>query len=206
MFGLIFKFGRVKQEKLQYKKYTNWKEYFNEKFSDTKNFSIEQFDINDENLENYRVTSNDENCDTEIIIRLFKNKKSYLEIFDAYFNNPVSPKLTEDNKSNEFGFDGQGSTFNETNFIDLDDWLNIPIYKGWIERTTFYEDREIKTDCIWNQEDKTEVIPIKQNYLDNIGCLLFFLKPFKIRMMNRKLKLNPDKVRFIENKISPMIV
>jgi hypothetical protein len=195
----------MKPPTLQYEKYMNWKEYFKDKFSNTKYFSIEQFDKNDENLEKYRVTSIDKNCQAEIIVSFFKKDESYFEIFDIHFNNPNSPKLTEDNKLNEYGFDGKGTTFSQKNLRAIDDWINIPVFKGWIEQTIFYDDQEIKSDCIWIQDNKEEVIPIRQNYLDNSGCLLFFLIPIKITIMNRKLKSNPNKIKIKKTELIPMV-
>ncbi|MFV1885501.1 MAG: hypothetical protein ACMZ7B_13510 [Balneola sp.] len=189
----------------QGKTYKNWKDYFLDKFSDKELFKVELFDLDDKFLENYRVTTNKEDSETEIIYQIHIDGIKYVELFDVHFNNPKSPKLTAENKSNNYGFDGQGSTFNEKNLIELDDWIEIPISKGWTEKTTYYDGQEVKTECIWTQDNKSEVIPIDQKYLDNYGCLLFPIVPFKIILTNRKLKRNIEKVTTVENVIEPMI-
>ena len=186
------------------KTYYNWKDYFLDKFSDKELFDVEQFDLDNSFLESYRVTSKSGESKTGIIFQMHIDGIKYVEIFDVHFNNPKSPKLENENKSNGYGFDGQGSTFNEKHLKEIDDWIEIPVSKGWTETTTYYDGEELKTECIWIQENKSEIIPIDQKYLDNYGCLLFPIIPLKIFLTNRKLKRNPDKVKIAENVIEPM--
>lgn len=195
----------MKPIQFQGKTYNNWKDYFLDKFSDNELFKVEQFDMDDKFLESYRVTSNKGKSKTEIIYQMHIDGIKYVELFDVHFNNPKSPKLTEENKSNNYGFDGQGSTFSEKHLKDLNNWIEIPISKGWLEKTTYYDGKEIKTECIWTQDNKLEVIPIDQKYLANYGCLLFPIVPLKIFLTNRKLKRNEEKVTVLENTIEPMI-
>mgnify|MGYP001178210827 CR=1 FL=1 len=185
--------------------YKNWKDYFLDKFSDKELFKVEPFDLDDRFLESYRVTTNQEDNETEIIYQMHIDGIKYVELFDVHFNNPKSPKLTDENNANNYGFDGRGSTFNEKHLKDLDDWIEIPISKGWIEKTTYYDGKEIKTECIWIQDNKSQVIPIGQKYLDKYGCLLFLIVPLKIFLTDRKLKRNAEKVTVVENVIEPMI-
>lgn len=121
----------MKPIQFQGKTYNNWKDYFLDKFSDNELFKVEQFDMDDKFLESYRVTSNKGKSKTEIIYQMHIDGIKYVELFDVHFNNPKSPKLTEENKSNNYGFDGQGSTFSEKHLKDLDDWIEIPISKRW---------------------------------------------------------------------------
>ncbi len=185
--------------------YNNWKDYFLDKFSDKELFKVEQFDLDDKFLESYRVTTKQEDSETEIIYQMLIEGIKYVELFVVHFNNPMSPKLTDNNRSNNYGFDGQGSIFNEKHLKHLDDWIEIPISKGWIEKTTYYDGKEIKTECIWTKNNKPQIVPIDQKYLDNYGCLLFPVVPLKIFLTNRKLKRNADKVTVVENVIKPMI-
>jgi hypothetical protein len=195
----------MNQINFQGKIYKNWKDYFLDKFSNKELFKVEQFDLDNRFLESYRVTTNNEDSETEIIYQIHIDGIKYVELFDVHFNNPKSPNLTKENKLNNYGFDGLESTFNEKHLKDLDDWIEIPISKGWIEKTTYYDGKEIKTECIWIQNNKSEVIPIDQKYLDNYGCLLFPIVPLKIFLIDIKLKRNVDKVTLVENHIEPMI-
>jgi hypothetical protein len=188
----------------QGKTYRNWKDYFLDKFSNKELFKIEQFDLDDKFLESYRVTTNNEDNETEIIYQMHIDGIKYVELFDVHFNNPKSPKLTDENKSNDYGFDGRGSTFNKKHLSELDDWIEIPISKGWTEKTTYYDGKEMKTECIWIQDNESVAIAVDQKYLDNYGCLLMPIVPFKIILTNRKLKRNTDKVKVVENVVEPM--
>ncbi len=182
-------------------KFENWMDYFHYKFGNENIFSIELFDKEIIRLISYRITLKDKKCKTEIIFILFH----YLEIFDVYFNHPDSPKLRRNNQANKYGFDGVGSAFNLKNVKDVDEWINIPLYHGWIERTTLYDSQKHKTDCVWQQGDKVIACPIEQNYLDDYGCLLFPIIPIVISIWDFKLKRNKEKITVKENIIEPMI-
>lgn len=184
--------------------YNNWKDYFIDKFSDNELFEVEQFDLAEGFLESYRITSKFGESETEIIFQMHIDGIKYVELFDIHFNNPKSPKLTNANK-NDFGFDGQGSTFSEKNLKEIDDWIEIPISKGWTETTICFNDKEIKTECTWTQNNKSITIPIDQKYLENYGCLLFPIIPIKVFLTNIKLKKNSDKVKITKNIIEPIL-
>jgi hypothetical protein len=184
--------------------YNNWKEYIFNKFGDKSTFIIEQIEKENKSFDIYRVTLINEKSQTEIIVQIFLDT-NYTELHDVQFNNPNSPRLTESNKSNDYGFDGLGSTFNQKNLEDLDDWINIPICHGWTEKTIYYQNKELKTNCYWIHHGQTVEIPIKQNYLENLGCLFFPIIPLKIYLTDLKLKRNNDKVRVEEKVIEPMI-
>ena len=186
------------------KTYNNWKDYFLDKFSDNELFEVEQFDLDNGFLESYRITTQFGEKETEIVFQMLIDEIKYVELFDIHFNNPKSPKLTIANKK-DYGFDGEGSTFNEINLKEIDDWIEIPISKGWIEATTYFNDKEIKTECTWTQNEKSETIEIDQKYLENYGCLLFPIVLVKIFLTDMKLKRNPNKVKVIKNVIEPMI-
>jgi len=187
------------------KTYNNWKDYFLDKFSDNDLFDIKQFDVDDSFLESFRVTANSGESQTEIIYQMHIDGIKYVELFDVHFNNPMSPKLENKNKSNDYGFDGQGSTFNEKHLKEIDDWIEIPISKGWTETTTHFDGKEIKTECTWIQNNKSTIIPIDQKHLDNYGCFLFPIVPVKIFLTNRNLKKKHDKVKLVEHLIEPMV-
>lgn len=189
----------------QGKTYCNWKDYFLDKFSNKDLFIVEQLDLDKIFLESYRVTSKNGECETEIIYQMHIDEIKYIELYDVHFNNPNSPKHTNENKSNQYGFDGQGSTFNEINLINLDEWIEIPLSKGWIEATTFFEGKEIKTECTWTQNNKSVTIPITQEYLEKYGCLLFPIIPLIVFLTNRKLRKNPTKVKVDKKVIPPMV-
>lgn len=182
---------------------TNWKEYLLNKFSDEKKFKIEQFDREHISFEKFRVTSKDHHCETEIVFQIFKDT-DFSEVFDVHFNNPNSPALTDSNINDKYGFDGINSTFNKENEDNMNDLLDIPLRHGWTERTFFYDGKEIKTECIWKRDGNLLTIPIKQNYLDNIGCLLFPLAYLKIVLTNHKLK-NKTKAKQVDQVIKPML-
>ncbi|MDV7187932.1 hypothetical protein R3X25_11625 [Lutibacter sp. TH_r2] len=186
------------------KTYNNWKDYFLDKFADKEIFEVEQLNLDDNFLESYRVTSKLGESETEIIFQMHIDRFKYLELFDVYFNNPKSPKLENDNESN-YGFDGQGSTFNVKHLKEIDEWIDIPVSKGWIETTTYFDEKEIKTECTWIQDNKSIICPIDQKYLDNYGCFLFPIIPLKIFLTDIKLKKNPGRVKVVENVVEPMV-
>ncbi|WP_436516113.1 hypothetical protein [Ekhidna sp. To15] len=110
---------------------TNWKDYLEQKFMVDPTFKVDQIDKDDKFLESYRITIADESSDTEIIFRTHIDGIKYVELFDVHFNNSESPELSNGNKNNAYGFDGQGSTFNQKHINELEDWLAIPIERGW---------------------------------------------------------------------------
>jgi hypothetical protein len=159
-------------------KLANWKEYFQLKFLNNPSFKVDV--IEEDIIEGYRITSAYDTSQTEILFKIFSDNGQYQELFDVHFNNPDSPDLASENSKNTSGFDGQGSTFNQKNLNDLDDWITIPINKGWIERTTYLDNKKIKTDCVWVQNGDEVIIPIKSHYLDGYGCLMIPIVPIKI--------------------------
>lgn len=186
------------------KTFANWKDYFFDKFSDREKYEIEHFDKGNKHIENYRVTLKYLTSKTEIIFQIFTEKIPYVEIFDVHFNHPDSPVLTSENKSNNYGFDGLGSAFNYENLADLDDWINIPLYRGWTEKTTYFKGKPNRTDAIWFQAGKTREIPLTQNYLKKYGCLMFPIVPFIILWNSKQLQWNKDKITTDVKVIPPM--
>ncbi len=182
----------------------NWKEYLFKKFSDSGIFQVDLVDNEDEFIETYSIKRKDSHSNTEIIFEIFKSD-NYTELFNITFYNPDSPIHNEENKLDIHGFDGQGSTFNDESIEHHDDWLNIPLIHGWTEKTTFYKDSPVKTELIWIQNGKTVEIPLKQNYLDNLGCLFFPFVPIVIWWTHLKLKMNKDEVKIDQRIIKPMI-
>jgi hypothetical protein len=181
----------------------NWKEYLFDKFPDG-DFLVEQIDKGNDSIESYSIKRKNSTNQTEIVFEIFKTD-DYKELFNVLFYNPDSPMLNESNEQDKYGFDGQGSTFDKENLLQLNDWLQIPLIHGWTERTTYYVDRPIKTDLIWIQRGKLTEIPLKQNYLDKFGCLTFPIIPFVTWWTNWKLKHMTKQVRIDERIIRPMI-
>ncbi|MGQ7947580.1 hypothetical protein [Flavobacterium sp. WC2509] len=196
---------KIEPVKLKEIIYDNWKDYFIKKFSENNIFDIQEFDVENEYVESYNITLKDKSSKTEIIFQIFKKDIPYLELHDIRFNNPNSPKLTENNTKDPNGFDGVGSEFNLKNVIDVEDWLNIPLNYGWKEKTTYYNGKELKTEAIWKQNGKISEIPIKQNYLEKYGCLSFPIVPFAIFWNSQKIKLFPKKIEIKIIEIEPMI-
>jgi hypothetical protein len=184
----------------------NWKEFVFEKFGDNNIFLIEKKLHTNPHIDEYQVSIKDKSNETKIIFQLNNWNSAKWRIYNVFFSNPNSPKLTDSNRSEKNrDFDGEDSIFNQHNLIEIEDWIKIPLYYGWKERTTFYNEVEIKTDCFWIQDGNIEEIPIKQNYLNNYGCMLFPFIPIKIWLTNRKLKRNSDKVRIEQHIIQPML-
>lgn len=180
----------------------NWKDYLFEKFTDS-DFVVEHLDDKYDIIERYSIKRKNSSITTEIVFEIFKSD-NYKDLFNVLFYNPDSPIWNESNNEDMYGFDGQGSTFNNENVIHLNDWLLIPLKHGWTEKTTYYADKPIKTDLIWIKNGKLIEIPIKQNYLEKFGCLTLPLIPFVIWWTNWKLKQKPTKVRIDERVIAPM--
>lgn len=181
----------------------NWKEYLFDRFPDS-DFAVEHIDNRNDIIESYSIKRKNSDSKTEIVFEIFKSD-NYKELINVLFYNPNSPMLNESNNEDKYGFDGQGSSFNNENLIHLNDWLLIPLKYGWTEKTTYYADRPIKTDLIWIQRGKMTEIPLKQNYLDKFGCLAFPIIPFVTWWTNWKLKHKTKNVRVDERVISPMI-
>ena len=184
--------------------YENWKDYLVKKFQNDETYNVEEFDKENDYIESYKITLQNKTSETEIIFQIFKKEIPYVEIHDVVFNNPKSPKLTEDNLKNIYGFDGVGSVFNKENLENIEDWLNIPLKYGWKEKTIYFNGRELKTNAIWKQNGKIHEIPIRQNYLDKFGCLTFPLVPFIIFWNSQKLKIFPKKIDTKIIEIKPM--
>lgn len=185
------------------KTYNNWKEYFDDKFSDKSLFIVEQFDKDNKNIYSYRITSTNENCKTEIIVQLFIDN-DFAEVFDIHFNHPDSPIWTTENKKNNYGWDGQGCSFTLKDLIDSDDWINVPIFHGWTETTFYFDNVEVKTEVYWYPMENG-TIPISQIYLNNFGCLTFPIVPFVIWYKSWLWKNHPERMKTIERKIPAMI-
>ena len=157
----------------------NWKEYFEYKFSNEDIFIVDRISSESKYIESYSVKLKDKSSETEIIYQLVKDKNQYLVLHDIYFTNPNSPALSKDNKNNPFGSDmGEADKFNIKNLMHTDDYIGIPLYHGWIERTYYYKKNENKVDVIWIQNGKSETIPIRLNYSENIGCVFGFFSLF----------------------------
>jgi hypothetical protein len=195
-----------KVEKIEFNEiiYDNWKDYLIKKFQSDETYNVEEFDVENDYIESYKITLKNKTSDTEIIFQIFKKEIPYVEIHDVVFNNPKSPKLTEDNLKNSYGFDGVNSVFNKENLVNIEDWLDIPLKYGWKEKTTFFNGKELKTNAIWRQDGKIHEIPIRQNYLDKFGCLTFPLVPFVIFWNSQKLKMYPKKTETKIIEIKPM--
>ncbi len=193
----------MKSVNLNGKEVGNWKEYLTYKFPNSE-FTVERIDEDDKFLESYRITRTDNASETEIIFRIHIDGIDYVELFDVHFNHPKSPELTNENKNNDYGFDGQGSTFSQKHVEELEDWLAIPIERGWTERTTYINNKKIKTECIWLQRGKENAIPIKQDYLNNYGCLMAPIIPLKTFLIARKIRQHPEQVKIQEETIEPM--
>lgn len=183
--------------------YSNWKDYIDQKFADRTVFNIEQFNKDNEDLLSYRVTSTDLIIKTEIIIELLY-ERDLLEVYDIHFNHPDSPKLMEEHKANEYGWDGQGSDFNFENLKNADDWIDVPLKYGWTETTFYFDDKEVKTEAEWKGKINSSY-PIKQNYLDPYGCLVFPVVPIVIWYKHWYWKRNPDRMRKAIKIIPPML-
>ena len=181
----------------------NWKEFLFNKFPDS-DFLVKQTDKGNEYIESYSIKRKNSTSQTEIVFEICKTD-DYKELFNVLFYNPDSPMLNESNEQDKYGFDGQGSTFDSVNLEHLNDWLQIPLIHGWTEKTTYYADRPIKTDLIWIQKGKRTEIPLKQNYLDKFGCLVFPIIPFVVWRTNWKLKHKTAEMRIEEKTIGPMI-
>lgn len=181
----------------------NWKEYLRERFPDN-DFSVNRLDDKDNIIEVYAIKSNNTSSQTEIVFEIFKSD-NYKELFNVQFFNPNSPVLNESNTKDNYGFDGVGSTFSNENIAHLEDWLLIPITRGWKERTTYYSDKPIKTELIWFQGGNLTEIPLKQNYFKKLGCLALPIVPAVIWWTNWKLKNRTEKTKIEEKVIGPMI-
>lgn len=181
----------------------NWKDYLRERFPD-KDFSVDKKDDKNNVIESYSIKSKNTSSQTEIVFEIFKSD-TYKELYNVQFFNPNSPILNESNDKDNYGFDGQESTFNKENIAHLEDWLLIPITHGWTERTTYYSDKPVKTELIWFQRGKMTEIPLKQNYLEKFGCLTFPIIPVVIWWTNWKLKHWTEKIKVNEKIIGPMI-
>lgn len=180
---------------------TNWKEYLQTKFSDDKKFHMKEF--SDNNFDVFQISSANNKSETQIIFKVFKNT-NYSNVFNVQFLNPNSPILAESDSKDEYGFDGIDDYFSANSIENMDDLLDIPLRHGWTERTTYYNSKEVQTECIWQRDGKIIEIPIKQNYLENYGCLMsLFVLPM-IVWTNYKLK-NSRKTSYIDKVIKPML-
>lgn len=215
---------------------SNWKEYFFVKFDDKSIFNIKQIESEYDNYEFYKVSSTDKRCNTEIIIKLYidqkqdgfhfnekyinlldkKLKDSYLkqkdnisyntELFDVYFINPDSPNLTASNESNVYGLDGFGTEFTRENVKEIDELLNIPIYHGWKERTTFYDNESVRIDYQWQQNGETHELELYDSDSNKYGCLFSFLLIFLENFLHKHKFLKKRTTKRIEEEvIEPMI-
>jgi hypothetical protein len=178
----------------------NWKEYFDYKFADKDKFLIEQFDKDNTFINSYKVTSTNLNCKTEIVFKIVKDN-DFTDIFDLHFNHPNSPIWTESNLDNKYGWDGMGTNFISKHLIEVDKWIDIPLYHGWTETTFYFDGQEVKTEAKWYPDYRS--IPIKQNYL-RTGCLMTPIVLFQL-LGNWQWKKFPNRMREDKKVIAPML-
>jgi hypothetical protein len=184
------------------KEYDNWKDYFETKFGDKTLFQFKQIDEDNQYLYSIVYESTNEEIETSIVVRIFY-ADNFTEIHDIYFTNPNSPKWTLENEQNSHGWDGQGSTFNYENLVEVEEWLDIPLNLGWTETTYFFDGIEKKTEISWTNGGNHSII-IKQNYLENYGCLMFPIVPFVIMSNSIIWKIYPNRITKEDRVVKPV--
>ncbi len=162
--------------------FNDWRSYLLHKFSNQAVFNLSQSKSRDNCIEKYTVSMRDGSSDTVIGFQLFADKLTTIELLDIYFVNKKSEVLKDFPPFKRYRFNWQSFKFYERDFSAVDKWLDIPLYKGWKERSTFYKNNLLKTDALLdlNKENGERESPLSRNLIKSYGFLYLFLLPFNV--------------------------
>ncbi|MER2998745.1 hypothetical protein [Pontibacter populi] len=141
----------------------NWKEYLERKFSDTSLYEIEdKTDLNSSGFYTIKSKTN------QTIIDFIWPDEDWYTIEDIQFYSKSANGWSGEFDNLEF------NSFNPRSVSYVDEWLSIPINKGWISEEFYINEKLFKAVSYVNDQHKKG----KRLLVDfNFGCLGLILFP-----------------------------
>ena len=141
----------------------NWREYFDDKLADERSLRLQHSD-------NSTLISS-EATDIDTVIEILYGDGDG-DLHDILFWNPESPGWTKDVKRERRlgeGFYFSERAFTPENIPGMEDWLAIPLYRGWSEEVAYLKGKHVKSRVRWQQDGKTVEFPVT---MEDVGCAM----------------------------------